>query len=85
MVQGLLNHIKVKGLYFKVWPNKKNPLEILSIWVQAPGLDPGLGEMFRFVGPTLGNRALFVKIDLPPSQICKEFPWACNTAWGSGP
>ena len=60
-------------------------MEILPFGVQAPGLDPGLGEMFRFVGPTLGNRALFVKIDLPPSQICKEFPWACNTAWGSGP
>ena len=59
-------------------------MEILSFGVQAPGLDPGLGEMFRFVGPTLGNRALFVKIDLPPSQICKEFPWACNTAWGQG-
>ena len=30
-------------------------MEILSFGVQAPGLDPGLGEMFRFVGPTLGQ------------------------------
>jgi hypothetical protein len=37
---------------------KKRPLEILLIGVQAPGLDPGVGEMFRFVGPTRGNRAL---------------------------
>ena len=33
-------------------------MEILSFGVQAPGLDPGVGEMFRFVGPTRGNRAL---------------------------
>ena len=60
-------------------------MEILSFGIQAPGLDQGVGEMFRFVGPTAGNRALFLRITLPPSQICKEFPWACNTAWGSGP
>ena len=60
-------------------------MEILSFGVQAPGLDPGVGEMFRFVGPTPGNRALFLRIALPPSQICKEFALACNTAWGSEP
>ena len=57
-------------------------MEILSFGVQAPGLDPGVGEMFRFVGPTPGNRALFLRIALPPSQIRKEFPLACNSAWG---
>ena len=38
--------------------------------------------MFRFVGPTPGNRALFLRIALLPSQICKEFPLACNTGCG---
>ena len=60
-------------------------MEILPFGVQAPGLDPGVGEMFRFVGLTPGNRALSLRVALPPSQICKEFPWACNSAWGSGP
>ena len=54
-------------------------MEILSFGIRAPGLDPGVGEMFQFVGPTAGNRALFLRIALPPSQICKEFPWACDT------
>ena len=44
-------------------------MEILSFGVQAPGLDPGVGEMFRFVGPTPGNRALFLRIAIPPYQI----------------
>ena len=57
-------------------------MEILSFGVQAPGLDPGVGEMFRFVGPTPGNRALFLRIALLPSQICKEFSIACNSACG---
>lgn len=68
MVQGLLNCIMVTGSYFKVWPNLKNPLEILAVGVQAPGLDSGVGEMFRFVGPTPGNRALFLRIALPPRR-----------------
>ena len=33
-------------------------MEILLFGIQAPGLDPGVGEMFRVVGPTPGNRAL---------------------------
>jgi hypothetical protein len=57
-------------------------MEILSFGVQAPGLDPRVGEMFWFVGPTPGNRALFLRIALRQSQICKEFPLACNSAWG---
>ena len=57
-------------------------MEILSFGIQAPGLYPGVGEMFRFVGPTPGNRVLFLRIALPLSQICKEFPVACNSAWG---
>ena len=44
-------------------------MEILSFGVQAPGLDPGVGEMFRVVGPTPGNRALFLIIALPPQII----------------
>ena len=57
-------------------------MEILSFGVQAPGLDPGVGEMFRFVGPTPGNRTLSFRIAFPTSQICKEFPLACNLARG---
>ena len=53
-------------------------MEILSFGVQATGLDPGVGEMFRFVAPNPGNRASFVRIAIPPSQVCKESPLACN-------
>ena len=48
---------------FKVWPNSFLFFEILSIGVQAPGLDQGVSEMFRFVGPTPGNRPLLLKGD----------------------
>jgi hypothetical protein len=40
-------------------------MKILSFGVQAPGLDPGVGEMFRFVGPIPGNRVLFLRIAPP--------------------
>ena len=60
MVKGLLNYIMVKGLYFfKVGPNLNNSDGNPSIW--GPGTRPGprADEMFRFVGPTPGSRALF--------------------------
>ena len=44
--------------------------------------DPGVGEMFRFVVLVPGNRALFLRIALLPSQRCEEFSLACNSAWG---
>jgi len=59
-------------------------MEILSFGVQAPGLDPGVGEMFRFVGPTPGNRALFLRIALPPPRYVKSYPWLVIRPGGTG-
>ena len=50
VVQGLLDYIMVKGLYSSFGRIYTILMEVLSFWVQAPGLDPGLGEMFPFVG-----------------------------------
>ena len=59
-------------------------MEILSFGVQAPGLDPGVGEMFRFVGPTRGNRALFLRIAFPPARYVNNSPWPVIRPGGTG-
>ena len=59
-------------------------MEILSFGVQAPGLDPGVGEMFQFVVPTPGSRALFFKeLFLPPKYV-KSSPWPVIRPGGTG-
>ena len=59
-------------------------MEILSFGVQAPGLDPGVGEMFRFVGPTPGNRAVLFELPSPTPRYLKSFPWPVIRPGGTG-
>jgi len=37
-------------------------MEIFPLGVQAPGLDPGVCEMCRLVGPTLGDILLLKNV-----------------------
>ena len=73
-----------EGIFLRLGRIETNSLEILSIGVQAPGLDPGVGEMFRSVGPTPGNRALFLRIALPPPRYVKSSPWPVVRPGGQG-